>query len=314
MSPFRSDRTRDPLVTIVIPFLNTPCGFLREAVESIWGQTVDRWELLLVDDGSTDESATYARDLAASHPDRVRYLDHPNHENRGVSASRMIGVSGARGRYVAFLDADDVWFPSKLEQQLALIEANPQAAMIYGNSQYWYSWTSGGADLRHDFVPQIGVRGVALVPPPRLLPLYLRGLAAVPCPCSVLVKRTAFEQIGGFEAEFRSMYEDQVFYAKICLAAPVLVANVCWSRYRQHPDSMCAAADRSGLEQAARLTFLRWLERYLLGQGVADRHVWAALREELARCDPTGELRVGRTAMVKRRMHKFVARIRGHAL
>jgi len=303
-----------PLVTVITPFFNTPRRYMQEAVESVLAQSFAHWELVLVDDGSTGDSTAFAREVAARDPARIRYLDHPGHENRGLSATRMAGVGAARGRYIAFLDADDVWLPRKLEEQTALMEAHPEAAMVYGKTEYWYSWTGEEADLRRDFMPRIGARGVTVVAPPKLLPLYLRGLVAVPCTCSILVRRAAFDHIGGFDDEFRTMYEDQVFYAKICLAAPVLVADVRWDRYRQHPDSMSAGAERGGKEQEARRGFLRWLERYLVAQGVDDREIWAALHEELARCDPSGEQLMPRGAMLKRQVRKFVARVRGHAL
>src|SRR6266545_8317921 len=96
-----------PLVSTVMIFLDAE-PFLEEAIDSVFVQTYRHWELLLVDDGSTDGSSDIAKRYAREHPGRVRYLEHPGHENRGTSASRNLGVRHSRGELVALLDADDV--------------------------------------------------------------------------------------------------------------------------------------------------------------------------------------------------------------
>ena len=124
-----------PVVSVVTIFLDAE-RFLDEAVESILAQTFPDWELLLVDDGSTDRSATIAKEWAGRHPDRVRYLTHPGGANRGMSASRNLGIAHARGGLVAFLDADDVWLPGKLAAQVQLAADHPEVAMVCGPTQY----------------------------------------------------------------------------------------------------------------------------------------------------------------------------------
>ena len=271
-----------------MPFFNTPVQFLQEAVESVFTQSYENWELLLVDDGSKAESTTLAKDFAARNPERVSYLEHPGHENRGLSASRTLGIAEAKGAYIAFLDADDVWLPEKLEQQVTLVGTHPQVSMIYGNTQYWYSWTRDPKDHGRDFMPRLGVPAGTVVQPPTLLSLFLGAEAAVPCPSSILVRCEVFDDIGGFEDAFGifdtqqlNMYEDQVFYAKVCLAAPVFVMDACWHRYRQHPSSICAVAESTGRGRAARLTYLRWLAQYLSQKQCVDQDLWRALRREL---------------------------------
>jgi glycosyltransferase involved in cell wall biosynthesis len=289
------------LVSVVVPFYNTPVAFMREAVESVFAQSYSRWELLLVDDGSVGESTAFARELSVKLPGQVRYLEHPDHENRGLSAARMLGVAQARGELVGFLDSDDVWMPHKLEEQVALMAQFPGAAMIYGNTEYWYSWSGRSEDSDRDFKPELGVEG-GQMNPPRLVPLFLSGDAAVPCTCSILVRKEAFEKVGGFEESFRTMYEDQVFYSKICLDAPVLVSERCWDRYRQHSASLCAVAERTGEDMDARRAFLLWLETYLDDRGIEDRTVRRALRRAKEDLGP------GALAGLRRRMRKWLRR------
>jgi glycosyltransferase involved in cell wall biosynthesis len=252
----------NPLVSAVIIFLNTE-RFLAEAIESVRGQTYLHWELLLVDDGSSDGSTAIARGYAARFPDQIRYLEHPHHENRGMSAARNLGIHRAAGRYVAFLDADDVWLPRKLTEQVEILEAHPEAAMLYGNTEYWFDWSGSAEDASANFVPDLGVRPNMTYQPPALLPLFLMGKAAVPCTCSIIVRRDALLGVGGFEESFRGMYEDQAFYAKASLKLPIFVSSNCWDKYRQHPASACSTTEREGKAQASRVRFLDWLAHYL---------------------------------------------------
>lgn len=264
------------LVSVVMPVYNAE-AFLAEAIESVLAQTWPHWELLLVDDGSTDRSPEIARSCAG---DRVRLLEHPGRANRGESAARNLGLREARGDLIAFLDADDVWLPEKLERQAPLLLARPEAGMLYGNTEYWSSWSGAG----EDFQPDLGVAPGTLAEPPRLLTLYLRREAAVPCTCGLLVRREVCERVGGFEESFRGMYADQVFYAKMIAAAPVLIADGCWERYRQHPDSCVATSRKEGTAREARRVYLEWLYGYLKERGMGGPDLRWALRKELWAC------------------------------
>ena len=206
---------RDPVVSVITVFLNAE-RFIEEAVASVFAQRYREWELLLVDDGSTDKSTSLARGYAERFPGQVRYLEHEGHENRGISASQNLGIKEARGAYIAFLDADDVWLSQKLERQVATLESQPEAMMVYGQTQYWYSW-NGDAEQNADLIIEPGVTRNSLVKPPSLLVGFLREEIPVPCPSDVLVRRDAALEAGGFEDSFRRIFTDQVFYAKVCL-------------------------------------------------------------------------------------------------
>lgn len=269
--------SRPPAVSVIIIFLNGG-RFIREAVDSVFAQSYAEWELLLVDDGSTDDSSAYARGLSAKHPDRVRYLEHPGHENRGMSASRNHGLAHARGRYVALLDADDVWLPGKLQAQVSMLDAHPEAGMLYGASLYWHSWSP--TPRGQDTLMLARVRPDRIYRPPDLLPLLLTGAAMVPCPSCILVRREVMEQVGGFEPEFRTLYEDQVFFAKMALHAPILVSNEYWINYRLHPQSSTALEGSGTFPDPARIRFLDWLERYLVRTGAGRRDIRTTIRHQ----------------------------------
>src|SRR5512147_3161209 len=95
-----------PRVSVITIFLDEE-RFLGEAIDSVRAQTFGDWELILVDDGSRDRSPAIAQSHADAEPARVRCLHHPAHANRGMSASRNLGLDAARGDLIAFLDGDD---------------------------------------------------------------------------------------------------------------------------------------------------------------------------------------------------------------
>src|SRR5215213_4686997 len=272
-----------PLVSCIITFLNAE-KFIQEAIDSVLAQTHENVELLLVDDGSTDESTQIALRFAERFPKKVRYLEHAGHENRGAAASRNLGLRHARGEYIALLDADDVWLPNKLEEQVAILGSHPEAGMVYGKSQYWHSWTMNPEDAHRDHVPKLGVQTDTLFEPRALSTLlYPLGRGTAPCPSDLLLRRAAVERVGVFEEAFRGMYQlydDQTFLAKVYLNEPVYVANRCWDRYRQHPDQCVAMVHEAGQYHAVRLAFLQWLAEYFYAQGVKDPEVWKILQEK----------------------------------
>jgi glycosyltransferase involved in cell wall biosynthesis len=269
-----------PLVSVIIIFLNE-ADFLEEAVDSVLAQTYEQWELLLVDDGSSDGSTQIALKYCARNHAKICYLEHPGHKNLGMSASRNLGILHANGKYIAFLDADDVWLPEKLQFQIQIMESQPTAGMVYGNTLYWHGWTGREKDKQRDYVPDLGIEPNRLFQPPYLLSRYLSGQSAVPCTCSIMIRTEVIRKIAGFEESFPGMYEDQVFYAKLSASEPVFVSDTCLDKYRQHSGSNTAAADVSGQSRLYRLKFLHWLATYLDRHHIEDPLLQLTLRQEL---------------------------------
>jgi glycosyltransferase involved in cell wall biosynthesis len=116
-----------PAVSVIIPTYNRE-NLLPRALDSIEAQTFGDWEIVLVDDGSTDHSADLAAPYALRLGERFRYL---HQQNRGSSAARNRGIDSCRGRFVAFLDSDDEFLPTKLERQLVLFEQRPDLGLVY---------------------------------------------------------------------------------------------------------------------------------------------------------------------------------------
>jgi glycosyltransferase involved in cell wall biosynthesis len=271
------------LVSCIIIFFNAE-KFLEEAIESVFAQTYKNWELLLVDDGSNEDSTTIALKYAEKYPKKVCYLEHEGHQNRGMSATRNLGIRHAKGEYIAFLDADDIWLPRKLERKVAILNSHPEVSMVCGSVQFWYSWTGNPDDMQKDFVGEIcNVPYNTPLKSPEFLILLLQRKVIIQTPSCILARRDKVERIGGFEEAFRGdlqVTEDQVFNAKICLETPVIVVREFLERYRQHPDSCCSIAKSAG-RYKVRLTYLKWLEGYLSDLGVKDAKLWKTLRREL---------------------------------
>ncbi len=267
-------------VSVIICFLNAE-RFLGEAIESVLSQTFKGWELLLVDDGSTDCSTKIAQGYAEKHPGGVRYLEHHLHRNRGLPASRNVGIKNASGEYIALLDADDLWLPNKLERQVEILDSHPRAALVYGATLYWHSWTAG--DQEDSSMP-LGIPGDRIYAPPELLTLTLSNKAVSPCPSDLMFRKESIASLGGFEESFIgifSMYEDQAFLIKVYAEHPVYVSGECWDRYRVHPDQLCATVIRAGRKHEAEFFFLTWAQEYLSKRGQLDREKGSILSDRM---------------------------------
>jgi glycosyltransferase involved in cell wall biosynthesis len=285
-----------PKISCIIIFLNGE-KYIAEAIESVLSQTYEDWELILVDDGTTDGATEIARRYATENSGRIFYTEHPGHRNRGMSASRNAGVAMARGEYVAFLDADDIWLPDRLLRHVEVLEAHPDVSMAMSPTALWSSWNRPKRptlrpwhwlDLRYD----PGVPYGTVLEPPSLVIHYLnKHGAGIPGICSLLIRRAALLEIGGFENEFRRLYEDQVMHFKIFLEHRVIAIDEVLAFYRQHSESVCQVDGVDVADAKARPVFLKWLEDYLKAKSVTDPRIWESLRHETMRSEKRSPVR-----------------------
>jgi hypothetical protein len=245
-----------PLVSAIIVVRNGD-AFLGEAMDSVIAQTLPDWELIIVDDGSTDETPRIIDRYARAHPALIRGVTHPNRRNLGIAASRNRGIAEANGRYVAFLDADDVWLPEKLAEQVEILDADPDLGLVYGRTLIWHSWAR--APVRADYYCDLGVPPDARYEPPVLFELLLENRAQTPTTCNVMIRASVFERLGGFDPRMRGMFEDLSFLGKALATTPAYVSGRTWARYRQHPESCTAVSAATGGDAPARLRALHHL-------------------------------------------------------
>lgn len=187
-------------VSVILPTYNR-ANCIERAVDSVLSQTYPYWELLVVDDGSTDNTEEIIASYAAS-DHRVRYYRQPS--NRGVSAARNEGVRQALYEYIAFQDSDDVWHEDKLEKQMRILAENPHVGLVYCAMQG--TRQDGSAVL----IPDRTVERTLLCG--NLYKLLLQG-NVIGAPAAVM-RRECARQCGGFD-ETLSCLEDWELFLRI---------------------------------------------------------------------------------------------------
>lgn len=263
------------LVSIIIPFWNAGT-FLREAIESVLVQDYENWELILVDDGSADESTEVAHNYAFQYPGKIRVVEHEAQKHCGVSSSRNLGLLQVTGDYICFLDADDVFLQSKLSKEVEVLQNNPAAVVVCGAYYCWFSWTGAPRDTGRDFIVQLGVEPDRIYQPPDLLVHNLRAGGRKPGTSGIMFRRE-YLLTETCDASFVGMGDDQVFWSKFSLEVPIFVTNDVLFRYRQHSDSLCARAMKTGADLIAWQRYLAWLDEYLTSHKIVDPNLWKAL-------------------------------------
>ncbi len=218
-----------PMVSIVIPAYNAS-EHIVQAIDSVAAQTISGWELIVVDDGSTDSTAA----VVSARIDGLRNARLISKENQGVSHSRNLGASEAQGSIVAFLDADDSWLPSKLEAHLARMEADPRLAVTFARVEFMDASGRPTGQLTNN------LRDVVTAP------MFLRTNPTVTT-SNVVVRREAFFDVGGFD-ETINHSEDVELLFRLALNPRRRIQGVdeVLVRYRLHGEGL--SADVSKME------------------------------------------------------------------
>lgn len=204
--------------SVVIPLYNKSKSVVR-TIESVLGQTHSDFELIIVNDGSTDDSLDVISSII---DDRIRIIST---ENRGVSAARNKGVSVANSDYIAFLDADDYWDSSFLMMQAALIDTFPEAA-VYG---FNYADVSNGQIKAYN--QGMGDSFCGYVED-----YFGTSHGDLYCSSSVVVRKQAFESVGGFDEKIRYA-EDLDLWYRLILRYPVVYSNQVLAYYNKDAEN-----------------------------------------------------------------------------
>lgn len=216
-----------PLVSVVIPVFNA-APYLRESIESVLSQDYPAMELILVDDGSTDGSA----EIIQSYGERVRVL---RQARKGPAAARNYGVRVARGIYIAFHDADDVWLPGKLSAQMEFARANPEFKIVFGQFAFWrpdanaryadpkrltqhpQQWEIKQELSGNIFADQLMESSIAMITP--------------------VVHRDVFDAISGFDESLLGG-SDYDFWLRATYRFKAHKLPLCFAAYRLHAESV----------------------------------------------------------------------------
>ena len=235
---------------------------------------------------STDSSSQIALQYSRNYPNKIYYLEHPNHQNLGKSISRNLGLIRANGEYFTFLDADDIWLPQKLDKQVGILDQQPEAAMVCGPTLMWFSWQKKNDLIGKDYYRQLGFPSNTLIPPIDSFKLYLKSKVQAPATCSVLIRHEVLSSVGDFSDVIHHMYEDQLFFVKIYLKHSIYIVDECFDWYRQHPNSCCYLAIKRGeydphKPNPSELKYLQALEQYLKNEGIVDSEIWGMINRKL---------------------------------
>lgn len=261
-----------PLISICIPAYRAD-AFLARTLEAVRRQTYPDWELILVEDGSSDRTRALVQTFAASVRQPVRYLRHER--NQGLPATRNTGIEAARGEWIALLDSDDLWTPDHLISLVTRAEA-------------------GGADLIHsgsilfasDSGELLGVRA----PSEAMIADFPRSLFVADYiiqPASVLLRRELWQRVGGFDPAFRYV-EDRDMWLR-CARAGARFAytgrETCL--YRRHATALSTHAP--AMAEAAAAVFDKHLDWEAIPAALRQRlasETWAAAGRLNQRADP----------------------------
>ena len=240
-----------PTVSVVIPTYNR-AAFLKEAIESVLAQTYQAWELIVIDDGSTDTTRETVEAYVKRDP-RVRYLYQ---SNQGLPKTRARSLEFVRGQYVAFLDGDDLFLPEKLACQVEFLDAHPDVGMVYS----YVDFVDRRKRYRKTFPEQPAVTFEEL--------LDRNTIQSH----AVLVRKACFDRVGSFRGDLKKS-DDYEMWLRIAKVFSIAFLPKRVALYRWHEANM--SYDRTGRYQAVMTIY-----HGLLANGLSK----SARRRVISRC------------------------------
>ena len=207
---------KNPAVSVIIPTYNR-ANLVAKAIKSVLSQTYQDFEIIVIDDGSTDNTEEIIRSFKDK---RVKYIKKYK-ENKGSSVARNIGIKVARGKYIALLDSDDEWLPEKLDKQIKVLQSeSPEVGVVYSNLCY---------------IDENGKSMNKLRNPKKEGYIYedLFGKNCVGTPSTVLIRKECFHQVGLFDDLLNAM-EDWDMWIRIAKYYRFALIKVPLVKYRLH--------------------------------------------------------------------------------
>jgi glycosyltransferase involved in cell wall biosynthesis len=223
-----------PTVSIIVPNFNTE-NYLKRCIGSVQAQSFADWELLLVDDGSKVDPTPFIPEDS-----RIKVLWHES--NRGLAAARNTGIKASTGKYIATLDSDDYWLPTKLERMVAFFEANPQIEMAFhdfrheladGTSVDW----QGGMKQR---LANLGIQMRSVVGGDEFTESIMHPLIRLTSfihPSTFMIRRECLEKTGLFNEDYR-IAEDLEMWVRVGKHCKAGIVDEVLSHVEQRPNSL----------------------------------------------------------------------------
>lgn len=217
-----------PTVDVIVPAYNA-AKYLLKAIESVIAQTFVDWRIILVDDGSTDETPEIVRPFIEQLGPKLKYVTQ---NNKGMSAARNTAIRNSSAEFLALLDADDVWLPCRLSESLRAFECRPEVGLAYG------------------LVSRIDPNGTIIDTPltdqkhsdRRIVShIYMRRVH-LPCP-TITFRRACIDEVGFFDETMRAT-EDRDLWLRIALHYAIRFVPKVLAYYRVSPNSLSTDPDR----------------------------------------------------------------------
>ena len=219
-----------PKVSIIIPSYNR-AEMLVECLESVFIQTFTDYEVIVVDDGSTDNT----EDVLKPYRERITYIKH---ENKGNAAARNSGLDVAKGELIAFLDSDDLWLPHKLMKEVEYLDQHPDVDMVCANGTFFGS---------------LKFAGKKVVPDKRAIPLEKDGVTLKAIftrsslrPSAMVLRKHVIEGTKGFDPDFK-VCVDLDFAFRVLMKYKVIFINEPFFKMRKHDDHVSGDSERRTL-------------------------------------------------------------------
>ena len=242
-------------VDVIIPSYNA-AKYLPAAIESVISQTFDDWRIVIVDDGSKDNTAEVVAPFLDRLGLKIRYI---RQDNRGVSAARNNAIQASTAEFIALLDADDVWLPCRLSESLRVLIEEPQVGLTYGLITYidpegrvGSTWAGNLANTEGRIAPYIYMRAVELPSP------------------TITLRRKCIDDVGVFD-ESLQVSEDRDLWLRIALRYDVAFIPKVLAHYRVSPGSL--SKDPKQMVQAQ----LRFIRKHYGAEGCGLRARQAAM-------------------------------------
>lgn len=236
----------NPRVSVIMNCYNSST-YLREAINSVYAQTYNDWEIIFWDNASTDNSA----EIAKSYDEKLRYF----HAEKTVPLgnARNLAIEKARGEFIAFLDCDDVWLPEKLEKQIGFLESHDDVAMVYSdivsideNGKLIESYLKNRKFYRGEIFEKLLVYN--------FIPIL-----------TVILRKKVLDEVGMFDASYM-IDEDYELFLRISESHKIDFLNAPLAKYRIHGNNLCKKEDILVKEQFQILDY--WMDRKDMGMNV----------------------------------------------
>ena len=228
-------------VSVIMPSFNHD-KYIREAVDSVLRQTFKDWELIIVDDGSTDQSVDIIWEYVNKYPDKIKLLTHPNHENRNIAQTYRLGIKNTTGDYVAFLESDDIWLEDSLFMKIKAFDKHNDIVLTYTDVEI-FGEKGTWRENRESVIKNIRKTNNKH----KNKPFYaseLRNKNIVPSFSTVMAKRDVFDNVDFSIPKEYEMWLDLWLWRQLSLKGKFFYIPRKTAKWRIHKASYNSKIDR----------------------------------------------------------------------